>query len=104
NLHKLEFKAGDIIFEEGDQGFSFYIVQEGKIEVFRKEANGSQTTLGIIEPGQPLGEFALVTESLRSASARAISDGYAVEVSEEGYKKLLNELPEWAIAVMQSLI
>lgn len=102
NLRKIEFKKGDMLFREGDEGFFFYIIQEGKVEVFKEEEPSK--TLGIVESGQALGEFALITESLRSASARALSDGYAVEVSEEGYKALLRELPEWAIAVLQSLI
>lgn len=104
NLKRVDFRAGDILFEEGDQGFFFYIVQEGKVEVFRTQEDGRTKTLSIVEEGQALGEFALITESLRSASARAITDGYAVEVSEDGYKRLLQELPEWALAVFQSLI
>jgi CRP-like cAMP-binding protein len=103
-LKRINFKKGDILFAEGDPGFFFYILQEGKVEVFKRAADGEKKILGIAEPGQPLGEFALITESLRSASARAISDGYAIEVSEEGYKRLLADLPEWAIAVFKSLI
>ncbi len=104
NLKRVDFKAGDVLFEEGDQGFFFYIIQEGKVEIYRTQENGRTKTLTVVEEGQALGEFALITESLRSASARALTDGYAIEVSEDGYKKLLAELPEWAIAVFQSLI
>ena len=104
NLKRVDFKAGDVLFEEGDQGFFFYIIQEGKVEVYRPQENGRAKTLSVVEAGQALGEFALITESLRSASARAITDGYAIEVSEDGYKRLLAELPEWALAVFQSLI
>ncbi len=104
NLRRVDFKAGDILFKEGDQGFFFYIIQEGKVEIFREEDDGEHKTLGVAEAGQPVGEFALITESLRSASARALTTGFAVEVSEDGYKKLLQELPEWALAIFQSLI
>jgi CRP-like cAMP-binding protein len=104
NLKRVDFKTGDIIFEEGDRGFFFYIIQEGKIEVYKNLPHGGHKTLGVVDAGQPLGEFALITESLRSASARALTDGFAVEVSEDAYKRLLHELPEWALAVFQSLI
>ncbi|MGE3975541.1 MAG: Crp/Fnr family transcriptional regulator [Bdellovibrionales bacterium] len=103
-LRRVDFKKGDVLFKEGDHGFFFYILQEGKVEVYHTDENGKEKSLSVIESGQPLGEFALITESLRSASARALSDGFAVEVSEDGYKKLLADLPEWAIAVFQSLI
>jgi CRP-like cAMP-binding protein len=104
NLRRVDFKAGEILFKEGDPGFFFYIIQEGKVEVYKNLDDRKVKTLGVVEPGQALGEFALITESLRSASARALTDGYAVEVSEDGYKRLLKELPEWALAVFQSLI
>lgn len=103
-LRRVDFKKGDVLFNEGDEGFFFYILQEGKVEVFKADTDGSEKIIGIAESGQPLGEFALITESLRSASARALTDGYAIEVSEDGYKKLLADLPEWALAVFQSLI
>jgi len=102
-LKRIDFSQGDMLFNEGDQGFSFYIIQEGKVEVF-KEIEGKSKTLGVVNAGEPLGEFALITQSLRSASARALSSGYAVEVSEEGYQELLKELPDWAISVISSLI
>jgi len=99
SLKRVDFKKGDLLFKEGDQGFFFYIIQEGKVEIIKHDA-----VLAVIEPGQPVGEFALLTESLRSASARALTDGFAIEISEEGYKQLLSELPSWAIAIMQSLV
>lgn len=104
NLRKVEFKAGDPLFKEGDGGFFFYIIQKGEVEVYKKDLDGQTRIIGKVGPGQPIGEFALVTKSTRSASARALTDGFAIEVSEDGYEKLLEELPEWTLAILESLI
>jgi CRP/FNR family cyclic AMP-dependent transcriptional regulator len=104
NLKVINFKAGDLLFKEGDKGFAFYIIQEGKVEVFKTSEEGKKVVIGTVESGQPLGEFAFVTQSPRSASARVVADGFAIEVSADAYKKLFAELPEWASAIIESLI
>ncbi len=103
-LKQISFKQGQVLFREGDEGYFFFIVQTGQVEVFRSGREGKDITLGTVEPGQPLGEFALLTNNKRSASARALTDGTAIEVSENAYRKLISELPDWSVAVLESLI
>lgn len=101
---QIQFKKDELIFKEGDHGFCFYIIQDGQVEIFKKDKNGHRVVLNILGVGQPMGEFALVTQSPRSATARAVTDGYAIEVSEAAYKQLFSELPDWAKSVVEGLI
>lgn len=103
-IERIDFEAGHSFFTEGEEGFFFYVVQAGQVEIFKTDHTGKKKTLGIVGPGQALGEFALITNSPRSASAQALTVGYAYRVSEEVYKKLLADLPSWAVAVFESLI
>jgi CRP-like cAMP-binding protein len=103
-IEQVNFLANDILFNEGDVGFYFYIIQEGEVEVYRQSTQGEKKILDTISAGQALGEFALVTQRPRSASARAITSGSAYKVSEENYQKLLGELPGWAVAILEGLI
>ena len=104
NLEKINFSPGDLLLKEGDAGYFFYIIQDGTVEIFRAGDNNEETPLGTVQAGQPLGEFALMTRSLRSASARAVTGGVAIKVSEIVYQRLLDSLPDWAMAIMTSLI
>ena len=104
SLEKINFIPGQILLREGESGFFFYIVQEGKVEVFRTKPDGTDAILGLVGSGQPLGEFALMTQSVRSASARALTAGVAIKVSGEVYQRLLDSLPDWALAIMTALI
>lgn len=104
DLKQVSFKPKQILFKEGDEGCFFYIIQSGHVEVYRTGKDGSEIILGTVEAGQPLGEFALLTNNRRSASARALTEGTAIEVSESAYRKLLSELPDWSIAVLESLV
>lgn len=103
-LEKIEFKKGDFLFREGDKTYCFYIIQEGSIEVFLTDSNDKEISLAHFGPGQPVGEFALVVNKPRCANARALADGTATRITEQGYKMLLTELPEWALRLMESLI
>lgn len=103
-IEKVSFKKNDILFKEGDTGFFFYVIQEGEVEVYRHSSRGVDKRLDVLKSGQALGEFALVSQRARSASARAITDGYAYKISEENYQKLLTELPGWAVAILDGLI
>jgi CRP-like cAMP-binding protein len=103
-IEVVAFKKDDVLFKEGDFSFFFFVIRDGQVEVFRKDEEGNQKVLGVVDSGQALGEFALITNSMRSASARALTDGHAYKVSQETYQKLLADLPEWAMAVMTGLI
>ena len=66
-------QAGEVLFNLGDPGDEMIIVQEGKIAIYMPDANQPQAgqALRIFQPGEILGEMALIDRLPRSASARA---------------------------------
>lgn len=103
-IEHVSFKAGDILFTEGEATYHFFVIQEGEIEIFKTGTDGKPVALGTVTAGSSLGEFAMLDHMPRSATARALTDVSAAKVSEEAYKQLLEELPEWAVAVMRGMI
>lgn len=98
------FKAGDILFNEGDTTYHFFVLQEGDVEIYKKMPDGKKLSLGTVSAGSSLGEFAMLDHLPRSATARAVTNVTAAKVSEEAYKQLIDELPSWAVAVMRGMI
>jgi len=103
-IEQVSFKAGDILFNEGDTTYHFYVIQEGEIEIYKTTPEGKPVPLGTVSAGSSLGEFAMLDHMPRSATARAVTDVSAAKVSEEAYQQLIEELPEWAVAVMRGMI
>ena len=99
-----KYSAGDYIFFEGDIDFHFYIIEDGRVQIFKKNQMGTRVDIAIIEEGESFGEFALLDKKTRSASAQAVSDVVLVKVTEQGYEQLLQELPSWAMSMMKSFI
>lgn len=104
SIETVEFQPGEILFLEGEKTFHFYIIQSGEVEVYKSMATGKKVPLAVVTDGAALGELAMFDRRPRSATAKALGFVTAAKVSEEAYKKLLEELPEWAVAVMGSLV
>jgi CRP/FNR family cyclic AMP-dependent transcriptional regulator len=100
----VSFQPGDMLFVENESSFHFYIIQEGEVEVFKNGPDGNPLHLAKLGPGNSLGEFAMLDRLPRSASARAITTVVAARISAEAYQQLLNDLPDWAMAVMKALV
>ena len=65
------YDADELVFEEGQPGAALFLVLDGKVavEIFRES---STARLAVLEKGAFFGEMALLDETPRSATARAL--------------------------------
>jgi len=71
-LHERHYLAGEIIFDEGEEGQGLFIVLSGRVKTTaRAPREASCSKFG---PGSFFGEVALLDQSVRTAQARAIDD------------------------------
>lgn len=78
--HERQYVAGEVIFEAGTQGESFYFVTSGLISSEIKTKDKKDLRLVSMSPGMSIGEFALVTHDSRSTNCRAIVNSSCLEV------------------------
>ena len=67
------FKAGAIIFAEGDAPSGAFLIESGRIEIATTQL-GERRILSELGPGMLLGEMAVLDDSPRTATARALTD------------------------------
>jgi CRP-like cAMP-binding protein len=79
SLERVELDAGDILFREGDTGEVMYLVLSGVVEIFTQRG-ADDVTIRTFMPGSYFGELALLGQSTRSASARALEQSVLLEV------------------------
>jgi CRP/FNR family transcriptional regulator, cyclic AMP receptor protein len=98
NIEVQSFKAGSIIFREGDEAKELYVIKSGEVRI----QLGNRT---IIELGADniFGEMALIDSEPRSATAIAITDVELVPVSEKQFLFLVSQTPYFALKVMRVL-
>ena len=90
------FKAGEMIFKEGDPADELYVIQEGRVGV-----QTGNRRLDTLDSKTIFGEMALVDNEPRSAAAIAITDVKLVPVSERQFLFLVSETPYFALKVMR---
>lgn len=104
SMSKVSFSKGDYIFFEGDVEAHFYIIESGQVKIFTKNSKGEKIELATLSDGETFGEFALIGEGHRTASAQAATDVKLMKVNEQGYKVMIESLPPWASSMMENLI
>jgi ABC-type lipoprotein export system ATPase subunit len=87
NAKPVTYEAGTMIFAEGTNADSFYIVSKGMVEVVLPRVNQSDVVALQLGAGKFFGEMAFFHDKKRSASVRASEHG-AVEVLALDYEKL----------------
>lgn len=68
------YRAGQIVFEEGDAGDGLYLVLDGLVQIRAKVAGDEQRSLSQLGAGDFFGEMALMDNEPRSATALSESD------------------------------
>jgi CRP-like cAMP-binding protein len=91
-----DFKAGDVIFRQGDPAHELFIVQSGEVEI-----RLGNRVLETLPQYSIFGEMALIDGAPRSASAIAASDAKLVSVSEKQFLFLISNTPYFALNVMR---
>jgi CRP/FNR family transcriptional regulator, cyclic AMP receptor protein len=93
-----EFKAGEVIFNEGDAAQDLFIVQSGTVEI--RLANRVVETVGA---NDIFGEMALIDHAPRSATVVAVTDVKLVPVGEKQFLFLVSRTPYFSVNVMRTL-
>ena len=71
DMHPVILEADEILFRQNDPIDSAYLVTQGSLKV-TISANGMETVVGRIGPGQPVGEFSLIRHEKRTATVTAV--------------------------------
>ena len=89
------FEPGSTIVRQGEQGDKFYILTDGRVDVFVEHPDGRQILVDRLGAGQYFGEMALVGRRPRQATVRAATDSTAVvaALDRTTFDWLVNESP-----------
>lgn len=97
------YPKGALIFSEGEIGEHVYLIQSGKIRVF-KIIGGQDKTLAILGPGDFFGEMAIIERKPRSASAEAVVDSKLLVLDQRTFEELIKSNGEIALKVIRRLV
>jgi CRP/FNR family transcriptional regulator, cyclic AMP receptor protein len=97
------FEPQQVIFREGDDSDTCYIVRSGHARATRQHADGRTITLANFGPGDIFGELAMFDDERRSATVQAIDDLETVAIPGSAMRGLLGRHPEIAVKLVIAL-
>jgi len=100
---RLKVKRGELLFDQGSEGVSFYVVLSGALEVVRPIKN-REDPIVVHGPGQFTGEITLLTGRRSLARGRMIEDGEVIELSGEVLRTLVQTDSELSELLMRAFI
>lgn len=86
-MHERQYLAGEVIFDEGEEGQGLFVVLSGRVKISRPSSENS--LLLEFGPGAFFGEVALLDQSVRTAQARAMEDTQIVALFRAEFYSLL---------------
>jgi CRP/FNR family cyclic AMP-dependent transcriptional regulator len=100
----VRFEDDQILLVQGDAGDFLYVLTSGLVKIIVAAVSGAQTMLAIRSRGDLLGEFALLDNKPRTATARAAGPVTALRVGGGAFLALAGRSPAFQAAVTQYLL
>ncbi len=97
------FSAGEVIFVEGAVADKFYILMDGKVEVWKSYQDDRRSLLATHGAGHFFGEMALIDDLPRSATLVARESTRALFLLREDFQRLIRSNASIALSVMMSI-
>lgn len=101
-LFGITYGKGEVVFQEGDQGDTMYIIQSGAVEISRIQ-DGKKKVLALLVQGDFFGEMALVDHHPRSATATTISRSRLLLLTRDTLMERVRQDPGVMIHLLNTL-
>ena len=108
---EINFRKGDLIFEENSRENELYLIMQGEVEIFiqptlpaSQKPDQSNQRLALLQRTQSFGEIALVDEGMRSAGVLAASKKVdLLMIKRDQLLQLCSTYPELGYKIMFNL-
>ena len=101
--YKKTLSTQTIIFRQGDEGNNFYIINSGKVRVYRRSPEGIETELTVIGAGGYFGELALLTGNPCAGYVETTEDTELVVIPKNQFEKIIKMYPHVASDFIKQL-
>jgi CRP/FNR family transcriptional regulator len=97
------YASGDVVFREGDESNTCYVVRSGRARAVREHSDGRSITLANFGPGDIFGELAMFDNERRSATIETLEPTEVVAILGGDMRRLMREHPEIAVKLLAAL-
>jgi thioredoxin reductase (NADPH) len=95
--------SGDALFQEGDRGFSFFVVLEGAVEIV-EQSRGTPHQVAVHQPGEFTGDVDMLSGRAALVTGRAAADGQVLELTTAALRQAVDALPGIGEIVLKAFL
>ena len=95
------YKAGEIVFSEGEPCAGLYVVEAGQVRIYKSSAGGREQVLSVDGAGSSIAELPVFDGGNYPASVTAIDDATLLFVSKQDFQALCLAHPQVALKVLR---
>src|SRR5690554_6823534 len=92
-VQSVSYKKKEIIYRAGEKSDALYIVNNGRIRIYRLSESGKEQLVRILNPGDFTGELALFNEKKHEAYAEAMMDTTVCRIKRNDLQSFLLKYP-----------
>lgn len=98
----LTFRAGERLFEQGDEGDAAYVVLDGAVDVLIP-TEGGETSVAVLGAKEIFGEMAVLCDQPRTTAIAASTDLKVLRLDRQAMLTMLQEFPDIALELIRVL-
>lgn len=103
-VKKKDFKLGDTVFKESEDGQSLYIIRKGEVKACKTAPDGELFTLTIMKDGDIFGEMSFLDGRPRSATVVAVSDIETYMMDKGEFETLVDGNPRIIYKLLKNIV
>ncbi len=94
--------AGTVLFREGDEGATMYVLQSGRVRISKGSQDGTKT-LAVLGPGEFFGEMAILNRKPRTATAEVVEAARLLVLDAKTFEAMVLSNVEIAVRLIKKL-
>lgn len=97
----ISVKKGEFLYRPEEESSNLYILNQGKIKIYRSSESGKEQIQRILYAGDFTGELALFNENLHDSFALALEDTEICKIKRDDLQKLLLKYPVISLKILE---
>ena len=97
------FRKGELIYSPFDRGDALFLIESGRVRLFRSASDGRQVTLAMLDPGASFGQIAVLDDPTHDAYAECMADSVVRVLRVTDLERAIAAHPRVALNLMRSL-
>jgi len=103
NNYFITFNKDEIIFLEGQSSNCAYIIESGKVGIYREDSSGNRFLVRKLSKKDLFGEMSLIDKYPRSATAIALENTRCIIIERSRFDYLTKFDPHFMVSLIKSL-